>query len=192
MKTVLIKEPDIQTRLEASEDTTFIVIPKGNVSLEVEAMKQGVSIKLIGLYSLKGDGSVILETRSIHNLPNTKCDVTIKAALFDSSRSSYIGKIYIGKEAQQTVSFLEDNVLVLGDNVKNASQPILEILADDVKASHGATTGRLDESAIYYLMARGLTRKEAENLAIEGFFESMLSTISDEKVLDDIRKELYV
>ena len=66
------------------------------------------------------------------------------------------------------------------------AKKILEIEADDVKASHGATTGRISEEQVYYLMARGLSRKEAEEIIVEGYFESLLSRIVDPKVRESV------
>jgi Fe-S cluster assembly protein SufD len=102
----------------------------------------------------------------------------IKGVLDDSASSSYIGKILIAKAGQQTASFLSHNVLVIGNKTSNNSQPILEIDADDVKASHGATTGRIDRQ-LYYLATRGLDTVTAKNLIIKGFFEAEMHNIKD-------------
>uniref|UniRef100_A0A7C4TP78 SUF system FeS cluster assembly SufBD core domain-containing protein n=1 Tax=candidate division WWE3 bacterium TaxID=2053526 RepID=A0A7C4TP78_UNCKA len=192
MRNVFVKGQNETLDFSVEEDTRLIVVPSGEVSVNVEVVKEGVSAELVVLYALHGDASVSLATNSVHKIPHTSCNVIVRSALFDSSKSSFEGKIYIGKEAQGTVSYLEDNVLSVGDKVKNSSKPILEILADDVKASHGATTGRLDETSLYYLQSRGLSREEAERLSIEGFFESVLGKIDDAEVLAAARKELHV
>jgi Fe-S cluster assembly scaffold protein SufB len=191
MKTKLVKlKPS--TKLNVTEDTQYVLdissISIGSVNVILK--KQGVSAEIIGMYVM-GDGKDIsLETISTHKAPNTSCMTNIKGVLLDNSKSNYIGKIIIEKSAQQTTSYLDDSVLVLGENTKNESQPILEIEADDVKASHGATTGRIDKEQIYYLTSRGLSQKEAENLIAGGFFESTLSKIYDEDVRNEIKKKL--
>lgn len=192
MRNIFVTNTSKELYLAVEEDTRFVVVPSGEVSVDVEIAKEGVQAEMLFLYALHGNEHVALKSNSLHNIPHTSCNVMVRAALFDSSRSDFEGKIYIGKEAQGTVSFLEDNVLSVGDKVRNNSKPILEILADDVKASHGATTGRLDENTIYYLCSRGLSKEEAEKMCIEGFFEAVLSRVDDPAVLEEVRKKLYV
>ena len=142
------------------------------------------------MYSLGVNESVVLTTSTIHKAPFTSCVTYIKGVLFDGGNSSYTGKIIIEKKAQQTNSYLNDNILVVGENTKNNSKPILEIEADDVKASHGATTGRVNEDQLYYLESRGLSEVESQNLIVEGFFESLLSKITDDKIKNKIRNKI--
>ena len=189
MKTeLLVSKKSI--KLSPAEDTQYVLLPKGKVFVEVLLDKEGISVELLILLSLKDKEEIRLSTQSAHKVPNTNCMVSVKGVLFDAAKSEYVGKILIEKGAQQTVSFLEDNMLSVGSKTKNHSQPILEIEANDVKASHGATTGRVSEDQIYYLMSRGLTRKDAEKTVIEGFFEAVISQITDEKVRTKVRKEL--
>lgn len=189
MKTVLL-EPKEYLELSPTEDTQYVLIPDGVTNVDITMKKEGVSAEFLGIFSLKNKDEVELTTQSIHKVPNTSCMVNVKGALFDSAKSNYIGKIIIEKGAQQTASYLEDNVLILGDNVSNNAQPILEIEANDVKASHGATTGRIDKDQIYYLMSRGLSEKEAEETILEGFFEAVLSGIMDEEIRNECKKRL--
>src|SRR3989344_6374069 len=88
-------------------DTQYLLVPSGLVNVEMQMETPGVSAELIALYSLKDSAEVILSTKSIHAVPNTTCMVNVKAALFDSSKSNYEGRIIIQKPAQQTVSYLE-------------------------------------------------------------------------------------
>ncbi len=187
MKTRLITPHEKETVL-VTEDAQFVLnLSGGNHDVTFVFNTEGVSAEVIGLYKLKPNEEINLTTTTDHKARNTSCVTKIKGALSDGSRSIYLGKIVIRKSAQQTSSFLEDNVLVVGENTYNNSQPILEIDADDVKASHGATTGRVNESWIYYLMSRGLSKGESEKLIVEGFFESLISKIEDEKVKSEIR-----
>jgi Fe-S cluster assembly protein SufD len=190
MKVELLKSKK-NIKLNPNEDTQYILIPENEVNAEVNLEKEGVAVDLIVPFSLNGKSKANLKTLSLHKAPNTSCDVNIKTALFDSARSEYVGKIIIEKNARQTNSFLHDEVLLIGENTGNNSQPILEIEADDVSASHGATTGRINEDQIYYLLSRGLSRKEAEKTIIEGFFESLIVQIKDEKIQRSVRKKLF-
>ncbi|MBI2659014.1 SufD family Fe-S cluster assembly protein, partial [Candidatus Woesearchaeota archaeon] len=102
--------------------------------------------------------------------------------------SVYRGLIRIEKEAQKTYSYLENHILKLGDKTLANSIPSLKIDANDVKASHGATVGQIDEEHLFYLMARGLSRVEAEKLIVEGFFEPVIQKIPMEELKEKIRE----
>lgn len=190
MQTKLL-ESKTQISLSPKEDIQYVLVPSGEVEVTITPQKEGTKTELLVLYSLKDKETVKILTNSVHIIPGTTCFVNVKAVLRDFSQSNYTGKIIIEKEAQQTASYLEDNVLVLGRNVKNESQPILEIEADDVKASHGATTGNIDKNQIYYLMSRGISREDAENMVVEGFFESLLDKIADGTIREKVRMKIY-
>ena len=190
MLTKLLELVSGEISLEVLEDTQFVVdLSKkvNDVSLVLIFNKSGIKAEIICMYSLGVNKSVVLTTSTIHKVPNTSCVTYVKGVLFDGGNSSYTGKIIIEKKAQQTNSYLNDNVLVVGENTKNNSKPILEIEADDVKASHGATTGRVSEDQLYYLESRGLNKIESQSLIVEGFFESLLSKITDDKIKNKIR-----
>lgn len=191
MKTELLKITK-SVVLSAMEDTQFVLQMPENctdpIEVRVEFTKEGVTAEIISLFRVKKGNKVNLTTVAHHKVPHTSCMTKIKKVLEDGAESDYIGKIIIEKPAQQTSSFLEDATLVLGDHTKNRSDPILEIEADDVKASHGATTGRVDKDQVYYLMSRGLTSQEAQNIIVEGFFESLIAQIADQPT----RSQIYV
>lgn len=190
MKVKLLKPEEVKLQLKPTEDIQYVFVGTGEHEFELFLQKEGIQVEFLSLFSLRGKEKLKLATKSIHKVPHTSCIVNVKGVLFDNSQSDYVGKIIIEKKAQQTTSYLEDNVLNMGDKTKNHTQPILEIEANDVKASHGATTGRISEDQIYYLMSRGLTREEAENTIIEGFFESTLSLIKDDKIRGEVKKVL--
>jgi len=191
MKVELLKtEKDIL--LKPLVDTQYVLIPSKEVSVTVEMEKEGVSSELMVPFNLSDNEQINLVTRSVHKVPNTSCFVRVRGALFDKAASDYVGKIVIEKGAQGTKSFLKDDVLSLGEKTKNHSQPILEIKANDVKASHGATTGRVGEKEVFYLMSRGLSGEEAKEVLVEGFFEALLSRISDDKIREQVKEKIYV
>jgi len=181
------------TKFHVAEDLDLVLDlfeTKEPVKLEVIFDKPGVSCHLIGLYVLNEGEKLDLETSATHLVRNTSCLQDVRGILKDNSNSRYIGSIIIEKEAFQTESFLDDNVLVLGEGTKNQADPTLEIKNNDVKASHGSTTGRINEDEIFYLMARGLSRKYAENMIVEGFFEKLLNQIEDEAVREEIFQKI--
>lgn len=160
------------------------------VKLEIIFEKEGVSCHLIGLYVLNNGEKIDIQTSAVHKVRNTSCLQDVRGVLRDDSDSKYIGSIIIEQQASQTESFLDDSVLVLGNGTKNQSDPTLEIKNNDVKASHGSTTGRINEDEIFFLMSRGLSRKESENLIVEGFFEKLLNQIEDVEIRDSFYTKL--
>lgn len=191
MKDILISVKE-DKRILVEEDSRFILLPElkensvensvDRAELEFVFKKQGVSAEIVLLYVLPVRGTLNLTTTANHLVANTSCVTKVRGVMLDKSVSSYIGKINIAKDAQQTSSFLEDYVLVVGEKTKNNSQPILTIEADDVRASHGATTGRINQEQLYYLCSRGLSMEEAQKTIIDGFFAEVLETIADESI----------
>lgn len=160
------------------------------VSLDLVFEKEGCSCHLIGMYVLKNGEKLDLKTSARHLVRNTSCLQDVRGVLKDNSESKYVGSIIIEKDASLTESFLDDNVLVLGNGTKNQSDPTLEIKNNDVKASHGSTTGRINEEEIFYLSSRGLSKTEAENIIVAGFFEKLLNQIEDLKVREEIFQKI--
>ena len=150
----------------------ILEVPRGSVSksLDVILDKEGSSVEILGVYAGLSSEKIDLTVNVIHKAFNTKSLTQIRGVLKDSSSSLFKGVIKIEKKAQKTDSYLDHDVLILGDKARNESQPMLEIEADDVKATHGATTGRISEEEIFYLMSRGLSREEAVKIILEGFF----------------------
>jgi Fe-S cluster assembly protein SufD len=125
-----------------------------------------------------GDGSehFSFNTMLQHNAPDTKSNINFRVALKDSASSAYLGTIRVAKVAQRTDSMQSNKNLLLGSEAKADSIPKLEILADDVKCSHGATVGPVDKEQLFYLQSRGLTRTQAEELVVTGFFKKIFDT----------------
>lgn len=109
-----------------------------------------------------------------HQAPNCRSNQLFKGVLNGSSQSSFEGKIYVHREAQKTEAFQRNNNLILSDGAIANSKPNLEIFADDVKASHGATVGQLDQEQVFYMKTRGLTEADANALLIHGFCAEVL------------------
>lgn len=180
--------------VKASEGYSQVVLAVKNGTsekkLDVILDEEGCEVEVLGAYLLEGYSKVNLVVNTIHTVPNTKCLTQIRAVLKDNSYSSFKGTIKIEKQGVKTNSYLDDDVLILGDAARNESEPTLEILTDDVKATHGATTGRISDEHLFYLQSRGLSVNESENLIVEGFLESVISKIKDAKISEDLRKDL--
>lgn len=121
-----------------------------------------------------------------HQAPHCRSYQLFKAVLNDFSRSSFEGKIMVRQAAQKTEAFQLNNNLLLNDHAHADSKPNLEIFADDVKASHGATVGQLDPEQLFYMKTRGFADEEAKNLLIYGFCEQVIEMIQ----LPSLREEI--
>jgi len=193
MKKAEILKLITDTKYLVTEDTDLVLDlseATNPVKLEVLFETPGVSCHLIGLYVLNKGEKLDFQTIAKHTARNTSCLQDVRGILKDESESKYLGSIVIEHNAFQTESFLDDAVLVLGNGTKNQSEPILEIKNNDVKASHGSTTGRINEEEVFYLMARGLSKNEAENIIVEGFFEKLLNQIEDTEVREKISNQI--
>ena len=193
MKKAEILKLITDTKYLVTEDTDLVLDlseATNPVKLEVLFETPGVSCHLIGLYVLNKGEKLDFQTIAKHTARNTSCLQDVRGILKDESESKYLGSIVIEQNAFQTESFLDDAVLVLGNGTKNQSEPILEIKNNDVKASHGSTTGRINEEEVFYLMARGLSKNEAENIIVEGFFEKLLNQIEDTEVREKISNQI--
>jgi len=114
-----------------------------------------------------------------HNEENTKSSQFIKTALYDQSNSSFQGKIFVDSKAQKTNGYQLSRALLLSDNAKFFSKPELEIYADDVKCSHGSSSGNIDDESIFYLRSRGINEKDAKDMMIKGFLAEVIDKITD-------------
>ena len=126
-----------------------------------------------------------------HNAPYTKSDLNFRVALKDMSRSAYTGNLKIAHEAVKSDAHQENRNLLLSGDAKAESVPELEILTNDVvRCNHGVTVGQIDKDQIFYLMSRGLSQKEAEQVIVEGFMEPTISRIPDEALREEIMSKI--
>ncbi len=136
----------------------------------------GSSASVMGVALAASEQSIHYNTVQDHQAPNTTSNIDFRIALQDHAVSCYHGNIRIAKEAQKSDAIQSNKNLLLGENAKAESVPNLEILANDVKCSHGATVGPVDQEQIFYLNSRGLDKKTAQELIITGFFNTVLGT----------------
>lgn len=193
MKTILLDTKRNQ-EISVNEDTQFVLADSRGLEdgfvLSLVFQKPGVASEVLGIFNLPAGEKIRLATSSNHLAPGTSCHTYIKAVLNEKSDFDYRGEILIGKKARQTTAYLYDNALVAGENAKRNSQPILQIEANDVKASHGSTTGRVDRTELYYLESRGLGKDKAEEIVIEGFLVDLIRKIKDEDIKKSVLNKL--
>jgi Fe-S cluster assembly protein SufD len=157
---------------------------------EIDLDANGAIGKMSGFYFTDGDQHLDHDTQQNHNAPNTTSDLLFKGALQDKSRSVWQGMIYVAPGAQKTDGYQANRNLVLSPAARADSIPGLEIMADDVRCTHGATVGKLEEEHLFYLMARGMSRREAERLVVDGFFDPVLQRIPFEGVRERLKKSI--
>lgn len=143
-------------------------------SIKMQLVEEEARMELYGLAHLEKTEESHIHALIEHIAPNCFSRQHFKSVLEDSSRFSFEGKIYVHPEAQKTQSYQLNNNLILSDEASANAKPNLEIFADDVKASHGATVGKLDEEELFYLRSRGLDLALARKWLIQGFCQEIL------------------
>ncbi len=161
---------------------------RNNVHAEIKG--QNVECNLNGAYLLKGSAHVDNHTLIEHQVPNCNSNELYKGVMDDKSTGVFNGKVIVHKDAQKTNAFQSNANVLLSKDATINTKPELEIYADDVKCSHGSTTGQLDENAIFYLRARGVSEASARQLLVQAFIEDVLEKIEDENVVNCIHNEL--
>ena len=129
-----------------------------------------------------------LKTNINHKHQHCKSSQLVKSILLDKSNGTYQGKIYVDKDAQKTNGYQLSKALILSENSAFNSKPELEIYADDVKCSHGSSTGNIDQNSIFYLMSRGLSKEQANKMLVEGFLNEAIETITEPNIQSLISK----
>ena len=132
-----------------------------------------------GIINLDKNNHHEIKTNINHLAENTKSYQLIKSVLNDKSTGVYQGKIFVNDQAQKTDGYQLSKALLLNENTEFNGKPELEIYADDVKCSHGSTSGNLDENSIFYLMSRGLNYDQAKKLLIDGFINDVIEKITN-------------
>ncbi|HEX7078051.1 MAG TPA: Fe-S cluster assembly protein SufD [Candidatus Eisenbacteria bacterium] len=150
--------------------------------MEIHLEGEGCEGKFSGCYFGNETQHFDFHTFQNHVVGHSVSDLLFKGALRDRARTIYQGLIRVHKNAQRSDAYQANRNLILSDKARADSIPSLEIEANDVRCTHGATVGQVDEEQLFYLMARGLTRPDAERLIIAGFFEPVLERIPSESL----------
>jgi Fe-S cluster assembly protein SufD len=151
----------------------------------------GADVKMYSLTVAEENQEFDQRTYQIHNAPNAVSDLLYKNALLDSSRTIFSGLIKVAEGAQQTDAYQTNRNLLLDPSADANSMPGLEILANDVKCSHGATSGNVDEEELFYMMSRGIPKRAAMQLMVFGFFEEVIEQVASEELADNLRALIH-
>lgn len=180
-----------------SNDSTFT---QNTITLNGELVRNNATIfvdgsncetNLNGAYLLKDNQHVDNHTIVDHLKPHCESNELYKGVLNGSSTAVFNGKVYVRKDAQKINAFQSNGNVLLSDTATVNSKPELEIYADDVKCSHGSTTGQIDDEAIFYLRARGLSEQSAKQLMVGAFIGEVIDKISNQHVVNAVHTELH-
>ena len=176
-----------------AKDSTFTIntmtlngtLVRNNLNIEVNGVN--CMTNLHGAYVLKSNQHVDNHTVVDHMQPNCESNELYKGVMDEKSTGVFNGKVFVRKDAQKINAFQSNGNVLLSDDATVDSKPELEIYADDVKCSHGSTTGQLDEEAVFYLRARGISEKSARHLMVAAFIGDVLAKIEN----DDFRSQTH-
>jgi Fe-S cluster assembly protein SufD len=163
---------------------------RGKVWIQNDLAGQGATSRVTGAYFADAEQHLDYDTYQLHQAPNTTSDFAFKGALRDRATAVWRGMIRVEKDAQRTNAYQENRNLMLSPTTHAVPIPGLEILANDVRCTHGATVGQVDRDQLFYLMARGLPRGEAERLIVRGFFTDVLDRVELEPVREALGEAL--
>lgn len=158
--------------------------------IKVALEGEGAEIFLNGLHVLSGDARAESNTYIDHVAPATTSNQLYKCLLRDTAYSLFNGRIMVRREAQLTNAYQLNKNMLLSTEARADTRPVLEIFADDVKCSHGATIGHLDRDQLFYLQTRGIDKASAGEMLMEGFVEDVVGRISDPRLKDEVQRSL--
>jgi len=166
----------------ANVNIIIIVFPgvSCDVKLDVRLAGEGAEANIYGAYVCGGAERVKISVDMCHNVPHCNSRQLFKGIAGGESRVDFYGKIIVAKDAQKTEAYQENHNLLLSEKAKVDTKPQLEIYADDVKCSHGATIGRLNEDEQFYMRSRGITLEDAKVLQMISFISPVLENITAE------------
>ncbi|MGZ4359905.1 MAG: Fe-S cluster assembly protein SufD [Gaiellaceae bacterium] len=163
---------------------------KGKTWIQNDLTGEGATSRVTGAYFADGSQHLDYDTFQEHVAPHTTSDFAFKGALRDKATAVWRGMIRVEKDAQKTNAYQENRNLLLSPDTHAVPIPGLEILANDVRCTHGATVGQVDREGLFYLMSRGLPRHDAERLIVRGFFQDILDRIDLEPVREALASAL--
>ena len=182
--------------LEKNSHLEYFILSKGSKfskhDINCSLNNEYGSVVLNGIIDVNDEKHHEIKTKINHNEENCKSYQLIKSVLNDNSKGVYQGKIYVDSKAQKTDGYQLSRALLLSDEVEFNAKPELEIYADDVKCSHGSTSGNIDENSIFYLMSRGLSYEQSKKLLTNGFLNEVIEKITNEDVKSLVKEFLGI
>ena len=187
MEILIISDGQLARSMEVERgqktDLLLVVMPgvSWDVRLNVKLVGEGAEANIYGAYVCGGDEKVKIAVDMHHDVPHCNSRQLFKGIAGGSSKVDFYGKIIVAQDAQKTEAYQENHNILLSDDARVDTKPQLEIYADDVKCSHGATIGRLNEEEQFYMRSRGISLEDAKVLQMISFIAPVLENIPDEK-----------
>ena len=174
---------ELQVQAGQRTDLVLVVYPgvSCDIKLDVALKGEGAEANIYGAYVCGGDERVKIAVDMHHDVPHCSSRQLFKGVAGGKSKVDFYGKIIVAKDAQRTEAYQENHNILLSDSAKVDTKPQLEIYADDVKCSHGATIGRLNEEEQFYMRSRGISLEDARVLQMISFIAPVLENMDDEK-----------
>jgi len=168
----------------------FVVMPgeSRDIDLRIDLIGPGAEVNLRGLYLCNGDERVNFRILVHHRAPGCHSRQLFNGLAGGAAQVSFYGTIVVAPDAQQTEAYQENHNILLSDAARVETLPQLEIYADDVKCSHGATVGRLDEAALFYMRSRGIPEQEARALQALSFLSGVIPSGREEEIEQAVRR----
>lgn len=190
MRKNILTSGKIITSVKKNEKRQIVIFlnDSNSIDLTVDLGEENASVEIFGVVIGNNSNTISLQTNQHHISKNTKSNLYIKSLIFDNSIFNFLGLIRIEKDAHLSDAYQKNSGLLLSSKGKINTQPSLEILANDVRCTHGATIGTINDDEINYLQTRGLSKDQAKQLIISGFFQDILTNISDNKVKKELEK----
>ena len=187
-----IAPPEGRYQVQAGEvlELAFVVLPgeSRDIDVSVDLCGPGAEAHLKGLYLCGGSEQVDFRIVMHHKAPGCKSTQLFKGIAGGQARVRFDGVIVVAPDAQQTEAFQENHNIVLTDQAQVVTKPQLEIYADDVKCSHGATVGRLNEDELFYMRSRGIPEAEARTLQMLSFLSPVMPEGREEEIGQALQK----
>ena len=162
------------------------IIGSRTEKIEVPLEREGEEEELLVVFAGRGEDRIDLDLTMVHKTPSTRGRVTVRGILRDRAHAKIRGLIKVEKAAQKSDGFLEERTLLIGEKAQVEVYPYLEIKADDVRVSHAAAMGMVEEDQLFYLRSRGLSESEALALLIEGFLDQTIAGRGDKQVASEL------
>lgn len=166
---------------DAEVNIVIVVFPQTScdVKLDVRLVGEGAQANIYGAYVCGGEEKVKIAVDMHHQVPHCNSRQLFKGIAGGTSRVDFYGKIIVAQDAQRTEAYQENHNILLSDDARVDTKPQLEIYADDVKCSHGATIGRLNEEEQFYMRSRGITLEDAKVLQMISFLAPVLEAVPE-------------
>ena len=176
---------------DAKVEIVILIMPgmSCDLKMDVTLAGEGAEANIYGAYVCGGDEKVRIAVDMHHDVPHCNSRQLFKGIAGGSSRVDFYGKIIVAQDAQRTEAYQENHNILLSDGAKVDTKPQLEIYADDVKCSHGATIGRLNEEEQFYMRSRGISLEDAKVLQMISFIAPVLENIQDKSQREKIFSE---